>query len=141
MIPFFKAITSAQWIMLATLVTISSLMLLATDAHAFTFRKPMGPRGTTISHCGWVDAGPHLYTHSFRNTRIIQRKLAEMGYDLGRGGIDGKAGPKTRAAIAAFQTDHGLSADGAVGGQTATILAYITHPAANVRRCKGPYQG
>ena len=141
MITFFKGISPAQWIMLGCLLAISSLMLLATDAHALTFRKPMSPRGTTISHCGWLQADDTLYTHNVRNVRIIQRKLSGLGYDLGRSGIDGKIGPKTRAAISAFQSDHGLHADGAAGRETVSVLAYSTHPLQNVRRCKRPYMG
>lgn len=39
-----------------------------------------------------------------------QRELAAYGYDPGP--IDGRAGPKTRQAVKAFQTDKGLPADG-----------------------------
>lgn len=40
----------------------------------------------------------------------IQRRLNELGYDAGA--PDGFAGPKTRAAITAFQKDEGLQVDG-----------------------------
>ena len=47
----------------------------------------------------------------FRTTEIIclQEKLTEKGYATG--GADGQIGPKTRAAIAAFQRDNGLLPD------------------------------
>lgn len=50
----------------------------------------------------------------------IQTALAVMGYDPGP--LDGKDGPKTRAAVKAFQADRGLVVDGAVGPQTAKAL-------------------
>ena len=40
----------------------------------------------------------------------IQRRLAELGYDPGP--ADGRAGPRTRAAIQAFQRARGLLVDG-----------------------------
>jgi hypothetical protein len=52
--------------------------------------------------------------------RWIQRalnQLASAGLT-----VDGKLGPKTRAAIAAFQRSRGLVADGVVGGKTEAAL-------------------
>lgn len=145
MMSLLKGVSPTQWIMLVAMLVITSLMVVASSAHAGYLRmplhRPIAPKGQLISHCGWVEADNKIYTRSYRNTRIIQRKLTEMGYSLGRAGIDGKFGPKTRAAVAAFQNDYGLSADGMVGEHTATQLAYNTHPAANVRRCKRPYAG
>jgi hypothetical protein len=40
----------------------------------------------------------------------VQRRLRKMGYDPGP--ADGGMGPKTRAAIRAYQKDAGLKADG-----------------------------
>lgn len=50
----------------------------------------------------------------------IQSALAVLGYDPGP--LDGKDGPKTRAAVKAFQADRGLTVDGAVGPQTQRAL-------------------
>jgi peptidoglycan hydrolase-like protein with peptidoglycan-binding domain len=40
----------------------------------------------------------------------LQRKLTAAGFDTG--GTDGVIGPKTRAAISAFQQDNGLAVTG-----------------------------
>jgi peptidoglycan hydrolase-like protein with peptidoglycan-binding domain len=58
----------------------------------------------------------------------IQRRLAELGYDPGP--ADGRAGPRTRAAIQAFQRARGLPADGKPGPvlQTALGLVDLTPP-------------
>lgn len=52
--------------------------------------------------------------------RNIQRALDAAGIDSG--GVDGKYGPKTTAAVAAFQRLKGLVVDGEVGPQTAREL-------------------
>jgi len=52
--------------------------------------------------------------------RNIQRALEAAGIDTG--GVDGIYGPKTTAAVAAFQRVRGLVVDGEVGPQTARAL-------------------
>lgn len=44
--------------------------------------------------------------------REMQRNLQSLGYSLGPPGVDGKFGPYTAAALAAFKQDYGLSGDG-----------------------------
>jgi N-acetylmuramoyl-L-alanine amidase len=51
----------------------------------------------------------------------IQKALKNAGYYDGP--VDGKIGPKTRAAIKAFQGDKGLKEDGIPGSQTKEKLA------------------
>lgn len=54
----------------------------------------------------------------------IQRALKKAGYY--NGAIDGKVGPGTRDAIAAFQKDNGLTADGVCGrGTWAKLKSYL----------------
>lgn len=52
----------------------------------------------------------------------LQQKLADLGYDIGAGGADGQFGPGTKAAVAAFQSDNGLSPDGVCGHDTWVAL-------------------
>lgn len=52
--------------------------------------------------------------------KIIQRALRDAGYDPGR--IDGEFGPKTTAAVYAYQITKGLTPDGEVGPRTARAL-------------------
>ncbi|MDH3792162.1 MAG: peptidoglycan-binding protein [Rhodospirillales bacterium] len=62
-------------------------------------------------------AGPRVDRASLSD---LQARLRDLGYDPGP--ADGQMGPKTRAAIRAYQKDEGLKADGQV---TASLLERI----------------
>lgn len=51
-------------------------------------------------------------------TAEYQQFLIDHGYDLGPSGADGVNGPRTKAAVRAWQRDHGLVEDGVVGPKT-----------------------
>ncbi|BAQ44413.1 TIGR02594 family protein [Methylobacterium aquaticum] len=55
----------------------------------------------------------------------IQRALLARGYDLGPAGADGDAGPKTIAAVTAFQRSAGLVPDGIAGPLTIKALGSV----------------
>ena len=55
------------------------------------------------------------------NVTLIQSLLQKAGFNPGK--IDGKLGPKTQAAIKAFQKDQSLKVDGKVGYQTLLRLS------------------
>ncbi|HZH15666.1 MAG TPA: peptidoglycan-binding protein [Archangium sp.] len=48
--------------------------------------------------------------------RALQNRLNQLGFNVGA--ADGSFGPKTEAAVKAFQRAHGLTADGVVGPKT-----------------------
>ena len=49
------------------------------------------------------------------DVKLMQEYLLKLGYDLGRYGADGDFGDDTEKALKAFQTEHGLEADGEYG--------------------------
>ncbi len=49
------------------------------------------------------------------DTQALQRQLSALGYPVA---IDGIYGPRTRAAVTAFQRDHRLATDGVAGPRT-----------------------
>jgi len=53
-------------------------------------------------------------------TKILQAALVAAGFDPGP--VDGVTGPRTRAALRAFQAAQGLMADGMAGPQTRALL-------------------
>jgi hypothetical protein len=50
----------------------------------------------------------------------VQARLNNLGYDCGP--VDGISGPRTQAAIKAFQKEHGLDVDGIPGPNTQAAL-------------------
>jgi GH24 family phage-related lysozyme (muramidase) len=68
---------------------------------------------------------PSVSTHP-DDVRAYQSQLAALG--LYKGAVDGSAGPKTYAAVVAFQKAHNLVADGIVGPATRATLAATIPP-------------
>lgn len=60
----------------------------------------------------------------------LQSKLAELGFSPGP--IDGIFGPKTKAAVIAYQRSRGLIVDGICGPQTRRALAAESAPAGSI---------
>jgi len=58
-----------------------------------------------------AQAPDHWKTHR-EDVRMIQKVLKKQGYNPG--GNDGRMGPKTEAAIKAYQTDKQLPPDGEI---------------------------
>ena len=74
----------------------------------------IGSGSSTISSASAVS--------SFGLTRDQQIQTALKNAGLYQGAVDGKLGPASKRAIQAFQTAHGLKADGKVGPKTWAAL-------------------
>lgn len=83
---------------------------------------------------------PAVPSPSSSEVATYQAQLAELGYDVGP--VDGKRGPRTDAAVKAFQKSYGLVVDGIVGPATratlANALAAREPPAAPVPQSDDP---
>jgi murein L,D-transpeptidase YcbB/YkuD len=115
--------------------------LLASSISTTSFAQPRdtfgGPDGAaqTIHHCGMLAVKGGRYTDSPTTTRIIERKLAAMGYTIAT--TDGVYGKADKKAVKKFQADYGLAQDGVVGPITAQRIAFASNPSPNVRKCSG----
>ena len=65
---------------------------------------------------------------SGNDAKLVQKRLKELGYYTGK--VDGKFGSGSVKALKAFQTQHGLEADGIAGKSTYAILFSINALAA-----------
>jgi peptidoglycan hydrolase-like protein with peptidoglycan-binding domain len=63
----------------------------------------------------------------------LQRQLQSKGFDPGQ--LDGQFGPRTEAAVKAYQTAHGLEVDGVVGQMT---RAQLTQPVQMASQATAP---
>ena len=69
----------------------------------------------------------------------MQTRLKELGYDLGKYGIDGDFGSDTQAAVMKFQTDNGLEATGVYDIARRVVAVRFNHAA--VREGRDAVQG
>lgn len=67
-----------------------------------------------------VSAESAVETLTTTETKTVQTRLKKWGYYTGI--VDGIYGPKTKAAVIAFQKKNGLVADGIVGPKTAAAI-------------------
>jgi hypothetical protein len=73
-----------------------------------------------------------------RRVRDLQRRLTRLGYRPGRS--DGLFGPRTQAAVLAFQHKHGLERTGSAGTSTLDLLRRRTAPGADASPGDPPVQ-
>jgi peptidoglycan hydrolase-like protein with peptidoglycan-binding domain len=95
--------------------------------HGRPIQRPV-PRATPVA-----DRSPSLTRGTgyrtptgSRRVRDLQRRLLRLGYRPGT--RDGLYGPRTQAAVTAFQRKHGLEQDGSAGSETLALLRHRTAP-------------
>ena len=56
-----------------------------------------------------LEAGPPYPPEQVDDVKALQTRLEELGYSVGNTGIDGKYGPRTGRAVAAFKRDNNVT--------------------------------
>jgi peptidoglycan hydrolase-like protein with peptidoglycan-binding domain len=56
-----------------------------------------------------LEAGPPYPPEQVDDVKALQTRLEELGYSVGSTGIDGKYGPRTTRAVAAFKRDNNVT--------------------------------
>lgn len=64
-----------------------------------------------------LEQGPPFPAEQKEEVMKMQQGLQELGYSLGRLGVDGKYGPATAAAVKAFKKDYGIDGPGSNFGE------------------------
>jgi peptidoglycan hydrolase-like protein with peptidoglycan-binding domain len=95
------------------------------ETHAVLIRVMAGedPQAATAT------ASPTTMPAASKHIKQVQQELKQLGYY--KGAIDGIYGPRTTAAVVAFQKDWGLAADGKLGPKTDEALAKAMQDYAN----------
>ena len=97
--------------------------------HGRPIQRPI-PRATPLADRspGLTRGAGYRTPTGSRRVRDLQRRLLRLGYRPGS--RDGLYGPRTQAAVMAFQRKHGLEQDGSAGSETLALLRRRTAPAA-----------
>jgi len=72
---------------------------------------PRGPdqRNDPNAEAEGLQAGPPYPPEQVDDVKALQTRLEELGYSVGSTGIDGKYGPRTERAVAAFKRDNNVT--------------------------------
>ncbi len=97
--------------------------------HGRPIQRPI-PRATPVADRspGLTRGTGYRTPAGSRRVRDLQRRLLRLGYRPGT--RDGLYGPRTQAAVTAFQRKHGLEQDGTAGSETLALLRRRTAPGA-----------
>ena len=144
----FRALSAWAVVVLAVLVVVPALLpgsataqdtgaapgidpALLADAswHGRPIQRPI-PRATPVADRspGLTRGTGYRTPTGSRRVRDLQRRLLRLGYRPGT--RDGLYGPRTQAAVTAFQRKHGLEQDGSAGSETLALLRRRTAPGA-----------
>lgn len=75
--------------------------------------EPGAPRTKDrIENSENLEQGPPFPIEDRDQVKSMQKQLQDLGYSLGRFGVDGKYGPATAAAVEAFKKDYEIKGDG-----------------------------
>ena len=100
-------------ILVCFLVLLCGMFALSFSIGTIYFNKEQDEVVETIANLEPVEA-------AVANTTEVQTRLKKWGYYTGA--VDGINGPKTIAAVKAFQKKYGLTQDGIVGSKTCNKL-------------------
>jgi peptidoglycan hydrolase-like protein with peptidoglycan-binding domain len=113
-------VRSTRSIAIAAIVAVAlGMVLIAKPAAAEAARADTT---ATLAQGVGMKAAPSV------RVRRIQLALRRQHFDLGSSGVDGRFGPRTRAAVRRFQRSHRLKVDGIVGPRTRRALQRGTAP-------------
>jgi peptidoglycan hydrolase-like protein with peptidoglycan-binding domain len=88
------------------------------------FKEAVAPLGNTKGEPGApatknkplekevLKAGPPYPASDTEAVKAMQKALGEIGYTVGRTGVEGKYGPNTKSAVEAFKKDYKIQGDG-----------------------------
>jgi peptidoglycan hydrolase-like protein with peptidoglycan-binding domain len=100
-------------------------------------QKP-GPVGPEPAMGAWQSNAPYIARYQAALTWLSRQGAGPFDTQ----GVDGKFGPHTQSAVKAFQSAHGLTADGEAGNQTSAALdAALGYGAAPPSPAPGPAPG
>jgi peptidoglycan hydrolase-like protein with peptidoglycan-binding domain len=130
------------WLRIAIVAGAAVVVLVAGLAAAGVFSGKSAPRTLPITSVSIATptttagrttrAAPALPTGTLKpgdsgaQVRALQRALKALGYSVGT--VDGQYGSSTKTAVASFQHDAGLTADGVFGPKTLNALIQRAGP-------------
>ena len=78
-----------------------------------------------------LKAGPPYPPTATEAVKALQSKLQELGYSVGSTGVDGKYGPRTARAVAAYKKDNNIQSDSGVMSAAEVTAMSTASPVAN----------
>ena len=91
---------------------------------------------STSSTDGVIGEGEGVDGEPSGAVEVIQKALDQLGYDLGKFGVDGRFGPYTDRAVRKLQRQHGLKADGKVGKRTQRLIRRLLQRSSEISKAK-----